>query len=321
MTALFTALVIGILSYVVFIVLFPKAVQDEGNNYMAQALDRLYEENRAQELDATKVLREQLNEEHPIVQFIFNLPIAKRLYEIALQAGYSGNLANVIILVLSYGSISAVFLYLIGQPVLAMLALPLGGYFFTIRHCKKRIKKRNRKFLDQFPDALDMIVRSVKSGFPLSVALQMLGENTEDPLREEFRQVVDEVAAGRPLSQALAKLASRINEPDIRFFVVVLTVQQETGGNLAEIIGNLSHVLRKRKQLRHKIHAMTSEGRATGIILGALPFVVFFALYFIQPDYLKPFFYDPLGHIILGSVIGLLVTCFFVVKQMIDVDI
>lgn len=321
MIALFAALAIGIVSYIIFNVMFPKAVQDESGNFMAQALDRLYEENRTQESSSGNVLREQLSEEHPLVRHIFSLRATQPMYELAIQAGYAGHLHMIIIMFLGFGFGVFLFLSMIGQTLLAIIAFPVGGYVLTARQCRKKIAARNRKFLDQFPDALDMIVRSVKSGFPLSVALQMLSENTEDPLRSEFRQVVDEVTAGRPLSQALSRLALRVNESDIRFFVVVLTVQQETGGNLAEIIGNLSNVLRKRKQLRHKIKAMTSEGRATGLILGGLPVLVFFALYFIQPDYLNPFFYDPLGHMILGSCIALLFICYLVVKQMINVDL
>jgi tight adherence protein B len=204
------------------------------------------------------------------------------------------------------------------------MTLPMAiilGYYLPYKHCLGKVKKRNKKFIDQFPDALDMIVRSVRSGFPLSVAMQMLAENAESPVREEFRQVVDEVALGRSLTQSLGRMATRINEPDIRFFVVVLSVQQETGGNLAEIIGNLSSIIRKRKQLRHKIKAMTSEGVATGWVLGMLPVFVFAILYFFQPGYLEPFFVDALGKKIFGATIGLLVVCFMVVKNMINIEI
>ena len=201
-----------------------------------------------------------------------------------------------------------------------MLALIIG-YYLPYKNCLSKVRKRNKLFIDQFPDALDTIVRSVRSGFPLSVALQMLAQNTDEPVRGEFRQVADEIALGRNLNQALARLSTRINEPDIRFFTVVLSVQQETGGNLAEIVGNLSNVIRKRKQLRHKIHALTSEGRMTGWVLGMLPVLVFVALYFVQPGYLQPLFIDPLGNILLGTVVALMTVCFFVVRSMVNVEI
>jgi tight adherence protein B len=205
--------------------------------------------------------------------------------------------------------------------IMSLLISAIMGYLIPYRHCRKRVMKRNRQFIEQFPDALDMIVRSVRSGFPLTTALQMLAENSEEPLRGEFRQVVDEMTAGRSVSQALARMATRINEQDVKFFAVVLAVQQDTGGNLAEIVGNLSGILRKRKQLRGRLMALTSEGRATGYILGGLPIFVFGILYVTNPKYLAPFFYDPLGMMMLGVVVGLIAICAFVVKQMINVDI
>ncbi len=321
MTPLFAAIGIGILAYVIFVMIVPKAVPKESDDYLRSALDRLAEENRAAEAARNEVLRDQLNQESALVRSIFALPFMRPIYKAGLEAGYQGELQSLLVIMLIAFGMSLLIGYALHLGVLSILLGVLLGYYLPLRNCQKRIMKRNRKFIDQFPDALDMIVRSVRSGFPLAVALNMLAENAEEPVKGEFRQVTDEIALGRTLSQALNRLAVRINEPDIRFFVVVLTVQQETGGNLAEIVGNLSNIIRKRKQIRHKIHAMTSEGRATGYVLGALPCLVFAALYFIQPGYLDPFFSDRLGEELFGGVIALLVTCYFVIKQMINVDI
>ena len=321
MTPLFAALGIGILAYVIFVIAVPKAVPNESDDYLKSALDRLAEENRAAEQARDEVLRDQLNQESTLVRAIFGLPFMRPIYKAGLEAGYQNELQGLlVVMMLSFG-MSMFIGYAIGMGPLSFVLALILAYYMPLRNCKKRILKRNRKFIDQFPDALDMIVRSVRSGFPLAVALNMLAENAEEPVRAEFRQVTDEIALGRTLSQALARLAARINEPDIRFFVVVLTVQQETGGNLAEIVGNLSNIIRKRKQIRHKIHAMTSEGRATGYVLGGLPVLVFVALYFVQPDYLQPFFHDPMGEQLFGGALSLLVICYFVIKQMINVDI
>lgn len=321
MGILLAALVVGILSYVGFALLFPKALPEEGTDHMRDALDRIYEENRAGQTDNSAFLKDQLSEESAIVQMLFNSALMRPIYEAALQAGYQHNMRPLILLMLGgfFGS-----LLLFSSMKLGLLSILLAaviGYYLPYRHCKKRVRKRNNKFIDQFPDALDMIVRSVRSGFPLAVALQMLAENAENPVKEEFRTVVNDIALGRTLQEALRRLSGRINEPDIRFFVVVLTVQQETGGNLAEIIGNLSNIIRKRKQLRHKIHAMTSEGRATGWVLGLLPIFVFIVLYLMQPDYLEPLWTEQLGIMLLGIAGGLLATCYIVVKQMINIDI
>jgi tight adherence protein B len=321
MSPLLIALGVGILVYVIFVIVVPKAVPNESDDYLRGALDRLAEENRANERAREEVLRDQLNEAPPLVRAVFGNAIMRPIYEAGLQAGYQSDFEKLLVMMLIAFGASLLGAFLLGLGAYSPLFALVFAYYFPLRHCRKAVRKRNNKFIDQFPDALDMIVRSVRSGFPLSVALQMLADNAEDPVKEEFRKVTDEIALGRPLSDALNRMASRMNEPDIRFFVVVLTVQQETGGNLAEIIGNLSNIIRKRKQIRHKIRAMTSEGKATGYVLGALPVFVFTALWFLQPGYLEPFFNDPLGMKFFGGTIALLITCYFVFKQMINVDI
>jgi tight adherence protein B len=321
MTPFVIALAVGILVYGAFMLLVPRAVPDDEGDYLRQALDRLAQENIDAEKARVEVLRDQLNDETPLVRMVFGLPFMQPVYESGLQAGYQHHLQQVLVYMLLIFAAALAVLVVLGAGLLSPIVAFALAYLLPMYHCRKRVRKRNHTFIDQFPDALDMIVRSVRSGFPLSVALQMLAENTEEPMRSEFRQVTDEIALGRSLNQSLARLSTRIDEPDIHFFVVVLSVQQETGGNLGEIIGNLSSIIRKRKQLRHKIRAMTSEGRATGVVLGAMPLVVFGALMMVQPNYLQPFFTDSLGQTLLASAIGLLVACFFIVKQMINVDI
>lgn len=321
MITFFVALAVGIISYFIFVLLFPKAVSDGSSDYTRLALDRLYRENQETK-DQNTILKEQLEDASPFVRFVFGLKVMAPIYELAVQAGYLKRL-HVMIVLMSAGFFGG-FLILwwmgVGAALSLITALMLG-YLVPLWHCRRVLRRRNRKFIDQFPDALDTIVRSVRSGFPLSTALKMLADTSESPVKEEFRQVVDELSMGRALNQALSRLAARINEPDIRFFVVVLVVQQETGGNLAEIVGNLSSVIRKRRQLRHKIRAMTSEGRATAWILGLLPVFVFGILYTAQPNYLMPFFTEPVGHIMLLVVILLIATSVFIVRQMVNVDI
>jgi tight adherence protein B len=322
MSPLLIMLVVGVAVYAIFMLVFPKAAPDEKDANLKTALNRLYEENRATEASHVDILRDQLKEESALIRGIFSLPFMRPLHEAGLQAGYQSSLMSLFLfMIMTIAGVLIVFLLLgMSMSLAVLIALPLG-YYIPYRQCKGKVRKRNREFIDQFPDALDMIVRSVRSGFPLSTALQMLAENAEEPVREEFRKVVDDIALGRSLSQALGRLSLRINEPDIRFFVVVLSVQQETGGNLSEIISNLSGVIRKRKQLRHRIKALTSEGKATGWVLGGLPVFVFGILYYIQPEYLEPFWTDSLGKMMFGGVLGLLGICFVVVKEMLNIDI
>ncbi len=319
---LYLAIAVAIIGYVALITLFPKIVPDDSKRYTRTALERIYRET--QDVGLTErggVLKDSLKEENALLRSFFGLSFMQPLYDVGMQAGYKENLNGFLLLI--GGSFVAAFLIasILGSGAAALPVAALVGYYYPLQRCRKKIFKRQMEFLNQFPEALDMIVRSVRSGFPVNAALQMVADTAEEPIRSEFRQMCDEIIAGRSMHQVLSRLATRINQQDVRFFAVVLSVQQETGGNLAEIIGNLSGILRKRKQLRLKIHAITSEGRATGLVLGALPVLVFGALYVSQPDYLKPFFTTPMGNTLLIVALSLLGTCYVVVKQMIKVDI
>ncbi|GEM_PF-705217 len=195
------------------------------------------------------------------------------------------------------------------------------GLFGPAQILKYKIKKRKEKFVNMFPEVLDMIVRGLRSGFPLQASLKMVAENMDSPVREEFELVLEDVAAGRGLYESLVRLSTRIDEPDVQFFIVILNVQQETGGNLAAVMSNLADVIRKRKYLRLKIKALTAEGRATAVVLGLLPIVFYFVLDYIVPGNFDPFFKDPTGKMILSSIVGLLVLNHFVVRAMINIKI
>lgn len=319
---LYLAIAVAIIAYVAIITLFPKIVPDDSKRYTRTALERIYRETQDVGLtERSGVLKDSLREESGLIRWFFGLGFMQPLYDLGIQSGYKNNLKGFITLIAMSAAAAFLIATVLGLGIMAIPVAAIGGYYYPYQRCRKKIRKRQLDFLNQFPEALDMIVRSVRSGFPVNAALQMVGDTAEEPIRSEFRQMCDEIIAGRSMQQVLSRLAARINQQDVRFFAVVLSVQQETGGNLAEIIGNLAGILRKRKQLRLKIHAITSEGRATGLVLGALPVLVFGAIYVAQPDYLKPFFTTGAGNMMLGVVIGLLVTCYVVVKQMIKVDI
>lgn len=152
-----------------------------------------------------------------------------------------------------------------------------------------KIVKRENYYLNNFPDAVDMIVRSVKSGQPLLSALKMISQSATQPLAGDVQRVVDEVSFGSPLPEALRRMADRVGFLDMNFFVVILSVQQETGGNLSEVLTNLANIIRKRKQLKLKIRALTAQSKITTYIFSSIPFLQLGAIYFMKPDYLKPF--------------------------------
>lgn len=166
------------------------------------------------------------------------------------------------------------------------------------------VARRLRNFMDMFPEAIDLIVRGLKSGLPVSEAIKMVGNELKDPVSTEFRLISDSVRFGMTLNEALWAAAPRIDIPEFRFFIISLAIQQETGGNLAETLENLSHVIRRRRQMRLKIKALSSEAKASAYIIGSLPFAMFGIILVINPKYALMLFNDPRGLFMVG--IGLL---------------
>lgn len=180
------------------------------------------------------------------------------------------------------------------------------------------INARQKKFVSQFADALDVIVRGVKSGLPLSECLKIIARESPQPLGKEFEMLVDSLAMGAQLDQALNKLFQRMPTQEVNFFSIVLGIQAKAGGNLSEALGNLSAVLRSRKLLREKIKALSSEAKASAMIIGSLPIIVMFLVYMTTPDYIMVLFTDQLGHLILLIAGGLMATGIYIMRQMIN---
>lgn len=183
------------------------------------------------------------------------------------------------------------------------------------------IAKRRSAFGQHFPDAVDLIVRGLKSGLPITECVAACGREMPAPVGPEFQGVAEAVKAGRQLEDALWAASDRIGTAEFRFFVVALTVQRETGGNLAETLANLSTILRARKQMRLKISAMSGEAKASAMILGSLPFVMFGIIYALNTDYITPLFDDPRGRIMLAGGVGIMTTGIMVMRKMIRFEI
>ncbi len=180
-----------------------------------------------------------------------------------------------------------------GAPFLLSLMLGLfmgiGVPHFVVG---KMIKRRINKFTNNFPDAIELMVRGLRSGLPITETLGIVASEIQGPVGLEFRMVSDKMKIGRTMESALQDTADRLGTPEFQFFVITLAIQRETGGNLAETLSNLADVLRKRGQMKLKIRAMSSESKASAYIVGSLPFVVFTLVYLINPGYMMHFFQD-----------------------------
>lgn len=189
-------------------------------------------------------------------------------------------------------------IFTLGKPVLLGLLVGLvAGLGIPHIYVGMRTNSRKKKFLNLFPDAIDLVVRGLRAGLPVTKSMQTVADEIEDPLAEIFREMVDQMALGVPLEKALYKMAEKLDITEFNFFVTSIILQRETGGNLAEILSNLSEVLRSRHMFKMKIKAMSMEAKASAYIVGSLPIFVFAALSFMSPGYMDPFYDDYRGNI------------------------
>lgn len=190
----------------------------------------------------------------------------------------------------------APFTLALGVAFFLALAVPHFGISYLIR-------KRLNDFTVKFPEAIELLVRGLKSGLPVSETLSVVSREIPGPVGEEFKIVTEKIKIGKTMEDALQDTADRLGTPEFQFFVITLAIQRETGGNLAETLSNLADVLRKRAQMKLKIRAMSSESKASAYIVGSLPFVVFGLVWSVNPQYLSGFFSE--DRLIIAGLVGL----------------
>jgi tight adherence protein B len=231
-----------------------------------------------------------------------------------LHLPIAGSIAAAIVIVFSSRmlALNSALVLLIG--FVAALTIPA----VLLRYAQSRYRSR---FLDVFPDALDMVGRGIKAGLPVNEALVVAGQEIAEPVGRELRHALAQVQVGVPMIDALEATANRVRVADFRFMVVALSLQQKTGGSLAETLANLSGVLRARKALRLKTRALSAEAKVSAFVLAALPFLIGGAMYVMNRDLTRTLFFDPRGRFMLGVafvslVTGLIVMAVLVKKAM-----
>ncbi len=208
-----------------------------------------------------------------------------------------------------------------GTGLVIAAAIGFAGAFGVPRWLLSFLKKRReKKFLDGFPDAVDVIVRGVKAGLPLLDCIKMIATEAPEPLKSEFRVILETQAIGMPLGEACGKLYERTPLPEANFFGIVVAIQQKAGGNLSEALGNLSRVLRDRKKMKAKIQAMSQEAKASAGIIGALPIAVMTLVYLTSPQYISLLFTTSIGNMMLAASAVWMAMGVMVMKKMINFD-
>ncbi len=183
------------------------------------------------------------------------------------------------------------------------------------------IKRRKKKFLSSFPDAIDVLVRGLKAGLPAAESMRIVGQEMAGPVSQEFTRITDGLKLGGEFDDILWAAAERIDLPEFNFFVITLSIQRETGGNLGETLENLCDMLRKRRQVKLKVKALSSEAKASAIIIGSLPFALFGILYLLNPEYVMTLFTHPKGPWLVGIGFGMLGTGVGIMAKMVRFEI
>jgi tight adherence protein B len=245
------------------------------------------------------------------------LPLAMRIS----QAGLHWSKRTFMAAAVGLGLAAFLIAMLLGAGLVAALAFGFaagGGLpLWLLRFLKKR---REARFLETLPDAVDVIVRGIKAGLPLLDSLKMIASEAPEPVRSEFRSIIETQTIGIPLGEACMKLYERMPVAEANFFGIVILVQQRSGGNLSEALGNLSRVLRDRKKMKAKIKAMSMEAKASASIIGALPIVVMTLVYLTSPGYIELLWTDHLGRMMLASCAVWMCLGVLVMKKMINFD-
>ena len=243
------------------------------------------------------------------------------IQEALTQAGMKFRAGNFLMLCILCGALAGLAAVLYTKnPAISWAALVIGAVLpYSV--VSYRRQKRFEKFEELFPEAIDTLARAVRAGHAFTTALEMISNEVAEPLSGEFRKLYEEQKFGMPVRDALMNLTERVPLVDVKFFVTAVMLQRETGGNLAEILDNLSYVIRERFKIQRQVRVHTAQGRLTMALLMAMPPTVVAILLVFSPEFVKPLFYDPIGHALLVASIALQTVGYFVIRKIIKIQV
>ena len=270
---------------------------------------------------APKVRREQVEETLKEAEVrrkkLKSPPLSLRIS----QAGLSWSKRQFILISAGLGLVALALGFFMGIGLLPALGVGFAAGFGLPRWLLSFLKKRReRRFIEGFADAVDVIVRGVKAGLPLGDCLKVISTDAQEPVKSEFRGIVETQTIGMPLGEACTRLYENMPLAEANFFGIVISIQQKAGGNLSAALGNLSRVLRDRKKMQAKIRAMSMEAKASATIIGSLPIAVMILVYITSPNYIELLWTTPMGRLMLASCAVWMAIGVFVMKKMINFD-
>jgi tight adherence protein B len=244
-----------------------------------------------------------------------------RLAKLIEQSGVRTTPGGIAMISIGAAAAAALLAMMFVRLMLAPVAAGLFGVMLPALFLMRRRSARLKKFEEQFPEALDLLSRAIRAGHAFQTAMGMVASELKEPVGPEFKKTFDQQNFGLPLRDALNELAQRMNILDVRFFVTAVVIQRESGGNLAEILDNLAHVVRERFKIRRQVRVHTAHGRFTGYVLLALPAALAVVLSFINPDHMHLLFDEHLGQMMLVGAMVMQTIGFIWIRQVIKIEV
>jgi tight adherence protein B len=298
---------------------------DQRNAQARLLRERLTDERKTPERDAAEELAllrdEQLSRIPALDNLLKRSERVSNIQKMLAQAGMDVRAGNFLGLCVLVGIGGAIVGYLAAKRVeVAWIAL-LVGFILPYSVVSYKRNKRFEKFEELFPEAIDTLARAVRAGHAFTTALEMITDEVSEPVSGEFRQLYEEQKFGMPVRDALMNLTERVPLVDVKFFVTAVMLQRETGGNLAEILDNLSYVIRERFKIQRQVRVYTAQGRLTMALLMGMPPIIVTVMLVLNPMFIKPLFSDPIGHTLLVAGITLQTVGYFVIRKIIKIQV
>jgi tight adherence protein B len=274
------------------------------------------------EREIIDIMRKSMLSEVPwLNRMLLSIRWTDKLSRMIEQSGTESTLGVFILLSIVFASGGFVIgLWVASNALLSLIiAFFLGVFPFLYVYLKK--KRRMEKFQRQLPDALDLIARALKAGHAFTGGLKMVGDELGEPVGTEFEKTLHEINFGSGIPEALKGLTQRVDCPDLRFFIISVIIQRETGGNLAEVLAKIAYLIRERFKLQNRVQVLSAEGKLSAIILIAIPFVIALALSVLNPVYIKTLFIDPIGKALVAFALLMMVIGIVVMKRMIKIRV
>jgi len=243
------------------------------------------------------------------------------LQKMLTQGDVNMRAGNFLMLCVVAAVVFAIVFFIAGGNVIFGWAGAVLGFFVPYAYASHMRARRFQRFEEKFPEAIDTLARAVRAGHAFTTALEMIANEVSEPVAGEFRQLYEEQKFGLPVRDALINLAERIPLVDVKFFVTAVMLQRETGGNLAEILDNLSYVIRERFKILRQVRVHTAQGRLTMVLLMALPPTIVVIMLTINPGFIRPLFTDPLGHALIVAGITLQTLGYFFIRRIIRIQV